>query len=221
MLASSFLAGDLFPLKKTDTVGACKVFFEDCGVFQLPVIDSGLVVGYMNYQDLEDLEMENPIAGLIKPYSFALPSLNDHLFEIIKTIADSQYSTIPIINSRDNEVFAGIISLKSIIGFLGLSSLSQPGSIITLEINARDYSLAELSRIVEYNDQKIIGLFLAPLAKESTKVQLSFKLNTTDIKTTLVTLERYGYIIQSVHQFKDVDSDMSSRFNWLIKYLNT
>lgn len=221
MLASSFLASDVFPLKKTDTVASSKVFFEDFGVLQLPVVDSGVVLGYIDYNNLEDIDPETTVSELIRPYTTPLPSLNDHFFEVIKIIADNQYNTIPVIQSPENMVLSGIVSQKSIVAFLGLSSLSQPGSIITLEMNVRDYSLAELSRIIEYNDQKIIGLFLTPAAKESTKIHLSVKLNTTDIKTTLVTLERYGYTILSVHQFKDIDSDMSSRFNWLVKYLNT
>lgn len=220
MIVNEFLASDVFPLKKADSIRAAKVFFEDWEVFHLPVVDSGKIVGCVAYTDIVEEEEDNTVEAFVKPYLIALPDTNSHLFEVIKKMANSNYSAIPVINNQD-ETFLGIVTLKKIVSVIGTSALAQPGSIIGLEMAARDYSLAELARIIEYNDQKIISLFLTPAGKESNNILLSIKLNTTDIKTTLVSLERYGYTIRSVHQFNEVDSDMTSRFSWLLKYLNT
>jgi hypothetical protein len=85
----------------------------------------------------------------------------------------------------------------------------------------QDYSLAELSRIVEYNDAKILNVFVNTLPGNFSKVLVSLKLNRPELNTIVQTLERYQYRIHSVHQSMDQSSDFSTRYEWLIKYLNT
>lgn len=220
MQAFDILSPDIFPLKKEDTVSAAKIFFESRDVFHLPVVENTKLLGIVHYADIAEQDEDLKIKDFIKPYYSRLPETTDHFFEVLRLLALSALSTLPVMKVEDNS-FAGIVTTKNIVHLLGTSALSQLGAIINLEMNARDYSLAELARIVEYNDQKIISLSLFPVSKDSTKVIVSIKLNTTEIKSVLAALERYGYVVSSVHQFNDADNDMTTRIDWLLKYLNT
>jgi acetoin utilization protein AcuB len=220
MLVSEILSNDIFALKKNDKVSAARIFLEDWGQQQLPVVDDNNVLGFIYHEDLNDARDNEQLDKYIKPYQVRLPHLEDHPFELIKLFAQTGFSCIPVMHGQKNK-FAGIVALKQLIHALGESSLAQPGAIINLELSARDYSLAELSRIIEYNDQKIIGLFLFSTDKESNKITVSIKLNNTDVKSVLAALERFGYAITSVHQYSESPSDMSGRLDWLLKYLNT
>ncbi len=220
MQASDILSSDIFPLKKEDTVSTAKIFFESRDVFQLPVVENGQLLGMIQYADIVEEDENLPVKNFIKPYHIHLPETTDHVFEILRLLALSDFSALPVMNAEEN-TFAGIVTAKNIVHLLGTSALSQAGAIINLEMNARDYSLAELARIAEYNDQKIIGVSLFPASKDSAKIIVSVKLNTTEIKSVLVALERYGYVVSSAHQFNDAENDMSPRMDWLLKYLNT
>jgi predicted transcriptional regulator len=220
MLVSDLLSNEVFSLKKDDKISAAKIFFEDWRQQQLPVVSENKVLGMVLIDDIREQEESDKIDKYIRPYQIKLPQTRDHIFELIKLFSLSGLSCLPVLQSDEGK-YEGIVTATQLLSTLGESSLAQPGSIINLEFQSRDYSLAELSRIIEYNDQKIIGLFLFPADKESSKITASLKLTTTEVKSVLAALERYGYVITSVHQFSDSPSDMSGRLDWLLKYLNT
>src|SRR5690606_21786672 len=98
---------------------------------------------------------------------------------------------------------------------------TQPGGIISVKMHAQDYSLAELARIIEYNDAKILHVFIHISPEAQSRIIVSVKLNKSDLTTVVQTLERYHYDIHSVHQVTDHANELDNRYEWLIKYLNT
>jgi acetoin utilization protein AcuB len=61
----------------------------------------------------------------------------------------------------DNNEFLGVISINTtLLAFSQMSFINSPGAIIVLLINERDYSLAEISRLIEENNCKILSVFV-------------------------------------------------------------
>jgi len=88
-------------------------------------------------------------------------------------------------------------------------------------MNARNYSLAEIARITEVNNAKILYLHVNPLADAENNIQVSLKYNITDLKYIIATFERFNYQVIFSSQQTDEDDASSKRYDWLIKYLNT
>jgi hypothetical protein len=117
-------------------------------------------------------------------------------------------------------IYIGVITLKKIIEEINkMSSLESPGAILVLEININDYSLSEISQIVESNDTKIISLYITS-HNDSTKLEVTIKLNRMDINPLLQTFYRYNYNVTSIIAESDLNDDMQDRFDSLMKFLS-
>jgi acetoin utilization protein AcuB len=141
------------------------------------------------------------------------------LFDIIRQMAESGFTSIAVTDEEIN--YIGAVSAREIANVYKNSSLSQPGGIVAIEMNPQDYSLGELARIVEYNDAKILHVFISTAPENNGRIIVSLKLNRPELTTVIQTLERYQYTIHSVHQIADQGNDLGNRYDWLIKYLNT
>jgi hypothetical protein len=131
-----------------------------------------------------------------------------------------QFETLAVQNS--DEQFLGLISLKDIgIQSFAHSTLLQEGSTLVLNVQAIQYSLAEISRICESNDAKILYLFVQPLMDADNTLQVSLKMNKVYLNHVIASLERFGYQIIHTNSPLDPNQSLDDRYNWLVKYLNT
>jgi hypothetical protein len=100
-----------------------------------------------------------------------------------------------------------------------ITSVSEPGGIIILEIINRNNSLAHISQIVESDNAQILSSYVKTF-QDSTKLEITLKLNRTDLSSILASFLRYDYHIKAT--FNDIKSDdgTSDRYDQLMNYLN-
>ena len=100
------------------------------------------------------------------------------------------------------------------------AAMSMPGGIIVLEVNIYDYSMAQIGRIVEDNDAKIWSSSVA-LSGDSAKMQVTLKINQTDLSSIIRSFQRYGYSIKASYQGKNRNDDIvRNHYEQLMLYLN-
>jgi acetoin utilization protein AcuB len=98
--------------------------------------------------------------------------------------------------------------------------MDQPGGIIVLEIIERDYSLSQISQIIEGNNIKVLSMYITS-SPASTKLEITLKVNTGDLQSVIRTFERYNYDVKTwVTDNDSMDRFYSERFDLLMKYLN-
>ena len=98
--------------------------------------------------------------------------------------------------------------------------MEQPGGIIVLEITERDYSLAHIAQIIESNNIKVLSMYITSPA-DSTRLEVTLKVNSTYLASVLITFERYNYDLKTWITTDDsLDRFYSERFDLLMKYLN-
>ncbi|KAB2916231.1 MAG: CBS domain-containing protein [Bacteroidetes bacterium] len=219
MLAGQLLSGRLFPLKISDSCGKALDLMNEFDIAFLPVVDGDKHLGYASASDLLDADPDDNI--LTKTNSAVVSKVyeNQHLFDIITIFSEISSSVVSVVDINDR--FLGILSAKELINKMAsLNAFSQPGSIITLELPAISYSMSEISRIVEYNNTKILSLYVNTVEDAPAQLQVHIKLNTTDIKSVVATFERYGYTIVASYYREYDTEDMKNRFDSLMKYLD-
>jgi predicted transcriptional regulator len=219
MLASTLISSDIFPLKKTDTCEGALMFMQDWKVSHLPVVFDGRLLGYVSANKLADESPEDRIESFIAPLVDLKLSQTQHVFEVLSMMVEAGLSCLAVCDEQ--QIYVGSVSVNEVLGHLAGSSLSQPGAIIVLQMNPQDYSLAELSRIIEYNDCKILNVFVHANTLSPAHILVSLKLNKQTVSSVIQTLERYQYQIFSVHQLETTDANLDKRYSWLLKYLNT
>ena len=109
-------------------------------------------------------------------------------------------------------------SLEIMRNFAQSYAIQQEGGIIVLSMSQIDYSLAEVSRLVESNNAKILAMFVEADEKNPFYLQLTIKINQMDISRVVATFERFGYkIIEKFATITLADVDYS-RLDMLLKY---
>ena len=99
------------------------------------------------------------------------------------------------------------------------SGFLEAGSVISLEMGVRDYSLSEIARIVEYNNAKVLGVHLQASEKDR-QILVHLKLNTSDLKSLVATFERYNYRVIASYYNEDDQGALRDRYNLLMRFLD-
>ena len=137
--------------------------------------------------------------------------------EIIKIVATQKLSLIPVLDNKKK--YLGSITLNKIIeGLSKISAAESYGGIIVLEVSQNDYSLSEISQIIESNDAKVLSLYVETPVN-STKMSIVIKINKIDISAVLQTFNRYSYNIKASFSEKEDIEDLRERYDSLMKYL--
>ena len=104
--------------------------------------------------------------------------------------------------------------------FSELAAVKQPGAIIVLDLNTNDYSLSQIAQIVESNDAKILSVYISS-PSDSTKLDVTLKINRNDLSSVIQTFNRYNYTIKASYLDTDMLSNMlDDRYEMFMKYLS-
>ncbi len=219
MIASALISYDIPPLKMSDTGTKALDWMEEFKVTCIPVIDGKKYVGIIEEIDVLD---RNNLSDQISTYNlkFRTPSAHQsqHLFEIIALTVQNDMDVLPVVDESNN--YLGLITTKKILHYLAQAiSIVNAGSIITLELNANDYSLSEVSKMVESDDAKILASYITS-APDKKKIELTIKVNKTEITRILHTFDRFNYTVTAVYNETEYHQDLKERYDEFLRFLN-
>jgi len=219
MLAEELLIDDIPILNLDDTVDQALEWMDEFKVSHLPVINNKQFFGLVEEEALLNSQNPNePLVSLQTTFKMAFVFNHQHVFEAVKRISENKLSVIPILDSKNG--YLGAVSSQFLMQVIAdMPVVKQPGGIIVLEMSLNDYSLFEIARIVEENDAKILGSFITRFP-ESTKMELTLKINREDITPILNSLERFDYNITASFNKGLQGEDLADRYNQLMKYIN-
>ncbi len=219
MLARDLISNDVPPLKVTDNAKKALEWMDDFKVTRLPVVDRTTYVGLVSDVELLDLNITEDSIGKIKrllskPFVYEY----QHAYDVLRLYATSKIDVIPVLDAKEH--YTGVITNVQLLNFLStLTAAQEPGSIIVLEINQRDYALSQIAQIAESNGAKIISLFLTPNL-DSTNMEVTLKLNLLNASPVIQTFERFGYTIKASFSQANSTNNLQERYDSLMHYLN-
>ena len=219
MLAINLISDELPTLHLDDKVDDGLRLMDEFKISHLPIIDEDQTyIGMISESDL--LDVLNP-EDKINEHHFNLnPSAvigSQHPFDILKLISDFDLSYIPVVNN-EKKFLGGITLQQLIISISQMSSMAQPGSIVILELNPKDYSMAEIAQIVEGNDAKILSSFINR-GTDVHKIEVTLKVNKTNIDGIIQSFKRYSYTIKASFQNSIFEDDLRDRYAALMNFL--
>jgi CBS domain-containing protein len=220
MLAKDLIS-DVIPALRTSDSGQKALYWMDIfRISHLPIVNNEDFLGLISDKDIYDYNMaEEPIGNhtlsLFSPYV----TEDQHVYEVIELASRLSLSIIPVLSN--NSHFKGVITQNDLIHyFADFSALKEPGAIIILEMSIHDYSLSQISQIVESNDAKILSLYISSHSS-STRLELTLKINRSDLTSIIQTFTRYNYTVQSTFMdHDDMDSLYENRYDMFMKYLS-
>ncbi len=219
MIAKDLISGAVLPLKTSDTGLIAMHWFDEFKVSHLPVVGDSQLLGLISEDDIFAAgSFEEPI------WNFKLQLQNisilqsRHIYEAMKLFADYKLTTLPVIDEKGS--YMGLITLADLVEKMAVTAaVSNPGGILVLELNANDFSMVEISKIVEDNDARILSFYVTSPA-ESTSIELTMKLNKIDIQPVIQSFIRYDYTIKASFFESDYFENLRERYDLLMTYLN-
>jgi acetoin utilization protein AcuB len=222
MIAEDLLNPNLTALKTTDTPEKALRWVEELHLRQLPVTDeNGKYLGLIT----EDILIttydsdEETLENLPLMYQDTFVSGHQHFYEILKIAYSGQLQLVAVL---DNEgIFMGAVTVaEALQAFAKSYSIQAEGSILILSTSMLNYSLTEISRLVETNNAKVLSAFLESSPHDPYQLFVTLKINQPDLSRIIATFERFDYEIVGKHQHTEVlDTYDQSRLDLLLRYI--
>ena len=204
-------------VRLTDTVGFVLNLMQEYKVQCLAIVEKDLFMGMINENILLESDDTRTIDSFVENFQQLKITEGTHLFDVLKKTTEESTYDLPVV-SIDNE-YIGITAAKKILNMLVLnSSLISSGGIIVLELEAKDYSLTEISKIVESNSAMILHTMMTTSVNQN-YMQISLKINKNDLKDIQMAFERYRYKVIAVLHQSEYEVQLKERFDSLMKYL--
>ena len=201
----------------SDKIGDLQNDFNQLTYSHLPVENNGIYMGCISENDIRCFDAEKSI----EDYQYALEGFfvrdTDYWLDILESFAQNNSNILPVLDG-ENE-YLGYVELNEIMGIFNETPfLNEAGNIIVVEKGFKDYSLSEISQIVESSNLHVLGLFVSKI--ENDLAQITIKINPTGLIEVIQSLRRYGYNIISQHQEDAFNKNLRDRSKYLDKYLN-
>jgi predicted transcriptional regulator len=218
MLLHQLIAPDVPIAEPSEDRDAVQSLFFAAQLQQIPIVSQSQYMGLLAAKDLLLLPESSKLdPHLYEDFRPAI-SINAHPFEAMRIMHLHQLSILPVIN-EENE-YAGCLSQERLMQYLIESiNIDVLGGIIVLEMEPRNYSLAQIARICE-NEQVIILGLQAKTNPNSSKLEVTIKTNSTDLSAVVQAFERYDYSVVDTFGDTKIENDTSDRYRLLMNYIN-
>lgn len=219
MHASDLISDDIVPLKPTDPVSLALDRMEEMKLGHLPVVEGDHLVGFVKDTDLTESDHARGAVNDVMQ-RVELPYVRElqHLYDVMKLFVERGLTVVPVLDM--NGRYIGSVTEHTALRRLSeVTNVREPGSVIVLEMNAIDYSLQEIARIVEGNDGKVLSVYVHPLP-DSTRTEVTLKINREDVSGILQSFDRYEYNVKTTYQGSRFHEDLRGRYDELMRMID-
>ncbi|NJL12165.1 MAG: CBS domain-containing protein [Microscillaceae bacterium] len=220
MIAEELINQMIPPLKPSDSVRKATQWMEELRVHQLPVIENEQYCGLVSEEAIFQINEENAfVRDLELVGSNVYVFYHQHFYEILRLAALHNLQVIAVIGEEGN--FLGVVTVNDTINaFAEFSFMQESGGILVLLVNLRDYSLTEISRLVESNNARILSTHINYDRDDPSKMRITLKIDKNDLNRITATFERFNYqVIAKFHASENPEMD-KERLDLLFRYLD-
>ena len=219
MIAKELISDAIPAITMNDNIQKVLDRMNEFRVNDFPVVNEAEFLGVLSDEDLFEAPDFNAV---LSQAELSLKKVcidqDQHIYEVIRLFNESRLSLIPVLD--ENKYYLGVISINTMVEFIAsITSMKEPGGIIVLEMNSRNNSLSHIAQIVESNNARILSSYITSFI-DSTRTEITIKVNRTDIAAIVASFMRYDYTI--IATFNDIkpDSGAADRYDQLMNYLS-
>lgn len=213
-----YILDDLELLTPDSLVKKAQQIFETLPITHLPIVKNGELLGSISERDIQTIEEKSSnLSAYSHLIDFFFTDESITLLKTIKLFSENETNIMPVLN--DKKKYVGYYELHDVLElFCSNSSLFSDGVIIVIEKNKKDFSISEISQIVESNNATILGVYISNQTSDT--IQATVKINSQDINEVIQTFRRYNFNLISKHKDDFYLQDLKDRSDYLQKYLD-
>jgi len=206
------------PTINPDTTGNMALLimeeYKTSHLIVLSEIDFKGILSQVSILEMEDLT--KPIKTILSQAKNISLSINNHVCIALKTFSENKISMIPVFQDKK---YVGYITIADVIYKIGESYQLTEIGILTIECTLEDYSLSEISRLIEQNKGKVISSLLH-IDPHSKNVYVDVVINQKNLTRIIKSLNRFNWNVIETYD-GSVMENLDTRFDSFLRYLNT
>ncbi|MBI1669306.1 CBS domain-containing protein [Capnocytophaga periodontitidis] len=204
-------------IEPNTSIEEVKLLFEAHLLSALPVCEGNTFIGVLRKEAVDEEDKEATVAD----YQYALERffvpLTATWDTVIEAFASYHTDMLPVIN--ETQQFIGYYYLGDFIQQLTKTPfIQEAGYVLILQKDTLNYSLAEVSSIVEENGGKLLGLYLSNRTENN--VLITLKITTNRLSEILQHFRRYGYGILTEKEDDHYRKELKDIADYFEKYLD-
>lgn len=214
---TNYITNDFKAIDSQDTIATVQDFFTELHFSHFPVIEDGIYIGSIASDDIETFDSDKKVID----YKFTLEGFftrtNTLWLDVLEIFAKNHTNLVPVLDETNK--YVGYYEIEDIMKFFHETPfLKEPGGIIVVKKPILDYSMSQITQIIESNNGRLLGLFISDADVGS--VQITMKISSGATNEIIQTFRRYNYEIISEHQEDNYINNLKERSDYLDKYLN-
>lgn len=217
MTAESYINKGIPTLQPLDIVEEALVLFNEQKVSFLPYINGTSLLGVLSEDLLLNYDSDLLLSEIQPIILEVTLNSTDPLIEMVRKVTQIEADILPVV-SPNNEYLGSIEKLEVYQAFISSLAINEVGGSFEINLKRGDYTLSDISRIIENENGKIISLSIHSGVLDD--ITLSLKLDVTHIGGIINALQRFGYDVVSYHSTEPVNNLEKDRFDLLMKYLS-
>jgi acetoin utilization protein AcuB len=190
----------------------------DYHLSHLPVISEDKLIGLVDEDQLLNVEDDDQmLENCAMHFSTLSVKANVHFMEAVRMANENLLSVVPVV---DEGVWVGAITASDLLKMAGkLMGTDDPGGIIVLELEKKEFSFTQIAKLVETNDAFITHLNTYH-DNNLGVMYVTLKVNKLEISDIVATFQRYEYLVKYYFGEELYENEIRSNYDHLMNYLN-
>lgn len=219
MLTKDLINKNIPRLQLKDSVSKALQLINDFRISHLPVVSDDKFLGLVSEDDLLDAEDEKKSIDVLQDtFINAAVAGNVHFLNAVNNSIRFDTTVVPVVINEGE--YLGVITTNDLLKTLGnFAGADEIGGIVVLEMERSQFSISEISRIVESNDCTILHLNTTADAV-SGLLTVTLHINKKEIASIIATFERYEYDVIYSFGNEKFENEISTNYQNLMNYLD-
>ena len=216
MHAGSIINDELIALNPGDTLEKALRAMDELKVEHLPVAAEGRYLGLVAEEHLLDKEGEAVFLTNVQLMP-VMVAPEQHFLEVVDVLCEADVSVVPVV--EDGMLLGCTDRTYLWRAFHHSLTPYNEGSILTLEMPWKDYSLAQVSHRVESEGVKILQVLVSD-GQQPENAEVALRLSTRNIEALIDSLRRHGYDVRAFYRAEEYAEEMKRRMAAFMRYMN-
>jgi Mg/Co/Ni transporter MgtE len=214
---TNYITNEYKAIDSQETIAAAQAFLDELTFSHFPVVEEQIYIGSIATEDIGTFNSDKKIIDYRYSFDKFFVRTNMVWLDVLEVFAQNHSNLVPVLNEENK--YVGYYEISDIIGvFNDTPFLKEPGGIIVVKKELVDYSLSQITQIVESNNGKLLGLFISEA--DPLHVEVTLKISLGPMNEIIQTFRRYNYEIISEHHEDNYIKILKERSDYLDKYLN-